>query len=555
MMQLSSLGDWRYSLGKLLYRSPIYGISLGGKAPDDLVLVPPDPWPGDAARGGAILRGEFRFADETVRGNRVAWQAVGTGDAWRTALNGFEWLKDLRAVGGDGARRRARSLIEDWIEHHDQWHEHSWRPDVLGRRLYAWLGQHDFFCASADDEFRQRCFASIMRQARHLSRTLPHGVEGEGRIAAIKALAAAGLCVSGHQTWAAQALELLDDELAVQFQPDGGHISRNPTTLFEALRHLVDLRAVLLAARHDVPPALHGAIERAAPMLRMMRHGDGGLALFNGAGEGQGAAIDMLLAQADARGRAPASARQSGFERLVAGRTMVLVDVGMPPDEGTAHAGTLSLEVSIGRERLIVNSGARPDAREPWATAQRATAAHSTLIVGDTNSTELIKPGPAGRAPRQISCKREESVGNLWLDVVHDGYHDNFGLAHRRRLYLAAGGDDLRGEDILSRTGDGTMQAREFVIRFHLHPDVEASLAGDGNVVVLALPGGAKWRLRATGGTMSLSESVYLGAPERMRRSQQVVLGGEILAEGETVAEVKWALGRLEDGAPGAGLS
>lgn len=546
-MRLSSLDDWRYSLGKILYRSPFYGISLGGGAPDGLIMVPPDPWPGDAARGGPILRGEFRFADETVRGDRVAWQPVGTSDAWRTALNGFEWLKDLRAVGGDTARRRARTLISDWIERHDRWHEHSWRPDVLGRRLYAWLGQHDFFCASADDEFRKRCFASIVRQARHLSRTLSHGAAGEGRIASIKALAAAGLCVPGHQAWPQQALEALDDELTAQILPDGGHVSRNPATLMEVLRHLVDLRGVLLAAGHNVPPALHGAIERVAPMLRMMRHGDGGLALFNGSYEGHSAAIDMLLARANARGQPPASALQSGFERLVAGRTMVLVDVGEPSDHETAHAGTLSFEVSVRRERMIVNSGARSGAREPWATAQRASAAHSTLIVDDTNSTDFTESGPDRRVSRQISCGRESSVGNIWLDAAHDGYQANFGLEHRRRLYLAANGDDLRGEDILSRNGDGTLRAREFVIRFHLHPDVNATLAGDGSLAILSLPGGEKWRLRATGATMSLGETVYLGATERMMRSQQVVLGGQIVTEGETVAEVKWALGRLDD--------
>jgi len=278
-----------------------------------------------------------------------------------------------------------------------------------------------------------------------------------------------------------------------------------------------------------------------------MRHGDGGLALFNGSCEGHSAAIDMLLARADARGQPSVSARQSGFERLVAGRTIVLVDVGEPSDQGTAHAGTLSFEVSVRRERLIVNSGARPGAREPWATAQRASAAHSTLVIDDTNSTDFTESEPDRRVPRQISCGREAAVGNIWLDAAHDGYQANFGLEHRRRLYLAADGDDLRGEDILSRNGDGALRAREFVIRFHLHPDVNATLAGEGNVVILSLPGGGKWRLRATGATMSLGETVYLGATERMIRSQQVVLGGQILTEGETVAEVKWALGRLDD--------
>ncbi len=544
-MQLRSLGDLRTSLGKLLYGSPIYGMSLAGRAPGELALVPPDPWPGDAAQGGAILGGEFQFFDETVNAERVAWQAVGTSEAWRVALNGFEWLKDLRAVGGDAARRRARTLIDDWIEHHDNWHELAWRPDVLGRRLYAWLGQHDFFCASADDAFRKRCFASLTRQAKHLSRALPGGAAGEGRIVAIKALAVAGLCVPGHEGWRKQALKLLDDELAGQILPDGGHPSRNPATLMAVLRHLVDLRGALLAGGREVPPMLHAAIERAAPMLRMLRHGDGGLALFNGAGEEQGAAIDMLLTQADARARPPTSAPYAGFERLTANRALVLVDVGPSAAGEAAHAGTLSLEMSVGKERLIVNSGARPGAREPWSTAQRATAAHSTLIVDDTNSTEITSRGR--RAPTFIHCERQEADGAIWLDTAHDGYMANFGLEHRRRLYLAADGDDLRGEDSLHRIGDPATPASQFVIRFHLHPAVTASLARDGGAALLRLPSGAGWRLRATGGTMSLGETVYLGAMDRMRRSEQIVVGGEIDANAAPAAEVRWALTRLEN--------
>ena len=77
-------------------------------------------------------------------------------DAWLAELHGFDWLRDLRAVGGDAARRRARDLVGDWIERQTSWQEIAWRPDVLATRLHAWLGQHDFFCASADDLYRRR---------------------------------------------------------------------------------------------------------------------------------------------------------------------------------------------------------------------------------------------------------------------------------------------------------------------------------------------------------------------------------------------------------------
>ena len=56
-----------------------------------------------------------------------------------------------------------------------------------------------------------------------------------------------------------------------------------------------------------------------------------------------------------------------------------------------AHAGTLSFEMSVGRDRLIVNCGAAPAAEADWRDALRATAAHSTLVPADTNKIGPLK--------------------------------------------------------------------------------------------------------------------------------------------------------------------
>src|SRR4029077_3349712 len=101
------------------------------------------------------------------------------------------------------------------------------------------------------------------------------------------------------------------------------------------------------------------------------------------------------------------------------------------------------------------------------------------------------------------------------LPPSHDGYLPVFGLTHARQLFIAADGEDLRGEDRL--TGPA---GRSFVIRFHLHPQVQASLTQDGSAALLRLASGTGWRLRAQGAVMSLGESVYLGAGET-RKSQQ----------------------------------
>ena len=545
-MSIALLESWHYNATKLLYSTPGYHYSLIARAPHDLNIVPPDAWPGNAERGATILNGEFSFFGESVRGGLLTWRPSEMSNAWLAELHGFDWLRDLRALGGDGPRRKARALVEDWLLKQSSWHDIAWRPDVIGSRLYSWLGQHDFFCASADDEYQHNYLVSLVRQAKHLSRALPHGVNRDDMILATKGLLAAGLSISGHESWVSQGLKLLERACTKQILADGGHISRNPTTQAHVLRHLVDIRSSLLAAQREVPGFLMAAIESTAPFLRMLRHNDGGPALFNGAKETPGWLIDMLLVQANSRGRAPTSAPHSGFERIVANRTTIIMDTGSPSDN-KSHASTLAIEMSNGRERIIVNCGARAGASASWSQVQRSTAAHSTMVVDDTNSSDILNGKKYSRRPSKVVIDRKETNGNVWISSSHDGYVPILGVTHQRRLYVDKSGDDVRGEDTIFLDGYGKRQPRGYAIRFHLHPSVQVSLVQNGNTALLRPPSGIGWRLIAEGGILSLSESIYLGSNDEIRRSEQIVVSGvfDPPDKNGAISRVVWALKKV----------
>lgn len=273
-------------------------------------------------------------------------------------------------------------------------------------------------------------------------------------------------------------------------------------------------------------------------MLRLFRHGDRRLALFNDSVEEDGVLIDLVLTQSETRGRALAHAPDSGFERLQANKSLIIVDAGTRPPPGFdmhAHAGALSFELSHGRERIIVNCGAYRGPRSNWTRVGRASAAHSVLVVADTNATEVREDNATNRAPMTVSCERAEHEGQQWISATHDGYRERFGIIYTRELFLTPDGDDLRGEDRLVGRPGAT-----FAVRFHLHPSVEASLAEGGSVALLRLPSGSRWRLRAAGAEMSFGESIYLGSGEA-RKTQQVVLSGTAAPGGTTV---RWAMRR-----------
>jgi len=304
------------------------------------------------------------------------------------------------------------------------------------------------------------------------------------------------------------------------------------------LRDLIDTRAALRAGHIEVPAPLQDAIDRMAPMLRFFRHGDRKLALFNSSIEEDGILVDLVLTRSETKGRAPMQAPLSGYQRMHAGHSTLLIDIGKPPPHGfdeMAHAGPLSFEMSQGRERIIVNCGGYRGAHRTWRQVARSTAAHSVLVLADTNSVEIADDGTIGGAPANIRCERAEDDGAQWMAVSHDGYRQRFGLSYARELYLAADGDDLRGEDKLTgRSGTA------FAVRFHLHPSVEPQLVQEGSAVLLRLPSGLVWRLRATGAELSLAESIYLGSGE-LQKTQQIVLSGTTDGNG---ASVRWAIRR-----------
>ncbi len=530
------------TLWQIIADHPVLAVFFGPKTPDRLAVTPPDPWGGSAASGRQIVAGKFNFAGQSFQGDPAPWKPDGANPDFLSALHGFEWLRDLRSLGGDAARLAARGLVRDWLQHHKRWDAVAWRPDIVGTRLASWIGLHDFFLGSADDGYRQTVFAAIQKQSRYLGRALPGNVKGAALIAALRGWIYSCLALPQQQTRLFQALTLLHDELRAQILPDGGHIERNPSTHAQVLCHLIDIRAALRGAGLAVPDILHATIHAMAPILRFYRHGDGALTLFNGASEGDVQRFEMILQQAHAAGKTAASAPHTGYERLNLGRSLVLFDVGTPPENFYAaqiHAAPLAFEFSVARERVVVNCGHAGSLSKlnPMGFALRQTAAHSALTVANTNAVGLRPDGGIVRAPKTIHLHEESTREQMLVAATHDGYHTALGVLHTRQLYLGDGGEDFRGQDTLVGTA-----GHPFAIRFHLHPDVRASLTGNNAAVLLRLRSGAGWRFRCSGAQLSLEESLYHPQPgEASKSTMQIVLTGHS-TDRETV--VKWSFKR-----------
>lgn len=540
----------------------LYRQTLRALVPERVVLKPIEVRPGRADRAEQLFQGRWYLPGARVRIEAASspFVAVVPNSTWMEELHGFSWLRHFSAAGNDAARAYVRSLMMEWLARCGRWDPDAWQPQVTGRRLMSWLANAPLVIEGAGPIYRSQLLASMAQQLLHLSRTSHFGPLGEPRLTAAIGMTVASLCLPDRNTLIARGLARVSAELATQILPDGGHISRNPKAQFSILSDLVVLRDALVRRGHPVPKPVQDAIDRMMPMLRFFRHGDGRLTLFNGATEGADGAIDATLEFDDTRGKPFGHAPHSGYQRLAAGPSVIVVDTGVPPPGALSHethAGSLSFEMSTGRARLIVNCGATQILGSEWESVSRSTAAHSTLVIEDTSSARLIRSPLArkffgGRVmwgPAHVTTRRNESGDGTWIEASHDGYARLFGLIHRRRLFLSKSGEDFRGEDLVETIAGRRSRknkALPFAVRFHLHPDARVSLAHDRMSVLVLLPNGDGWQFRAkvAGGPseLGIEESVYLGSGDAARRSEQIVVNGEIF-RGE--ARINWAWRRL----------
>ena len=490
--------------------------------PDAPALSLRDPWPGDPARGARLVMAEMEFGGAVLPVNHDIFASTpGATRLLRAHLHGFTWLRDLRALGTDAARSRARAMVLDFVDTPKP-EPIAYAPDVVGARLASWLGHYDFFAASADDEFRQALMSRLVQDSRTLSAGLPAEFLDGRALTALKGLAATCIALPDHVQYLPRVIKFLVPELARQFHADGCHIERSPAAHLLALQDLTEIRALMQAGGKTPPTELLTIIEHAAAAMRAMRHGDGGLALFNGSKEELPNLIDLVLAQAGRARGTLAHLKSCGLFRIAAAKSVLFMDAGIPAAPGMdrfAHAGTLGFEFSFGKDRLIVNCGAAPALAGEWASALRGTAAHSTLTIADTSSAE-VKDTSLGRRPLNVNVARQDGGGIAWIEANHDGWKQVFGAIHHRRLGLSENGEELQGEDAIEAD-----TAQPFNVRFHLHPNVTASLAQDDETVLLRTPSGLGFRLKAEGAVPRIERSVYFGQSEP-RRAEQIVLPG-----------------------------
>jgi uncharacterized heparinase superfamily protein len=518
----------------LTWRTPLHNIRLTGKLPLRLLAVPKDELPADIARGKALRMGNFHFQGLEQPLHNIDYARLPLPPAMLDYIHRFDWLRDLAAATNlaDGAPLAA-TVTENWLINNTvKIREPAWRVDNCAWRMLNMAAYCPLILSSSDPIYRSRVLNHFARNARHLDRGTAKAASLYARLSGWAGVTAASLLLPEGKARRVVGEAGLADAIDLCVFEDGGVVSRSPVQLMDLIALLSLLRQCYVACNEAIPAFLQEALSRSVPALLGLTHSDGGLGAWQGSAQVSAAKIAALISASGVRARPTRQALDWGYQRVSAGKAVMLLDAGPPPLAKQSAAGcasTLAFELSHENQRIIVNCGGSSllGASIPASLARglRTTAAHSTLCVNDTNSTAILPGGQLGKGVTEVGLERRDLDNATRIEASHDGYAKAFGLAHTRTLILRSDGLELRGEDTLApHPGSKVKDNVQIAIRFHLGKNIELTEGDNKQAVILRLGDGTSWLFVAGGGEVQVDDSIWVDGEGRPHPSQQLVI-------------------------------
>ena len=474
------------------------------------------PWSAPVQRQRSMTdSARFDLLGDTRDLEQTGWDDPGVDKLWRYHLHYFD---DLNAAAAPDRAEWHRALMTRWLRENPPGRGTGWEPYPTSLRIVNWIKW-----ALGGRQLSAECLHSLAVQARWLSRRLEKHLLGNHLFANAKALLFAGAFFDGAEAraWRETGARILRDQLDEQFLADGGQFELTPMYHALALEDLLDLTNLAAAF-----PGVIGApvadtewrarVHRARAWLLTMCHPDGEISFFNDAAIGTApspAELDAYAARLSLPTAAPHTRpltllANSGYARLERGDAVALLDVaevGPAYLPAHAHADTLSFELSLFGQRVLVNSGTSVYGTGSERERQRGTAAHTTVVLDGANSSEVWAGFRVARRAHPVDLTSGTLAEGTTVECAHDGYRRLRGRpVHRRRWTMH--------EQALTITDHVAGSFRTAEARFHLHPEIralDAGVHGETWRAELGLAGGRSATVEVRGARVRLEPATW----------------------------------------------
>ena len=375
----------------------------------------------------------FTFLNKSYSLSKIKWGKSNdtVSQLWRYNQHYFDYLNSIKS-----SQRKVlhKKILKCWINENKIGKGVGWHSYPTSLRIVNWIKWQ-----LLDNTLSDNCIQSLALQARWLSKRIEWHILGNHLFSNAKALVFAGLFFSNKESsrWLKKGLKIINNELEEQVLNDGGNFELSPMYHAIFLEDLLDL----INISKSYPNVLQTEIvnkwikvtKKMFFWLEAMNHPDGDISFFNDATLEIAPKFDELKNYAQKlnvnyipkKFNKITHMSDSGYIRISLNNVFGLLDVAkIGPDyiPSHAHADTLSFEISLFGQRMLVNSGVSEYGFSSVRQYERSTKAHNTVVVDNENSSDVWSGFRVGRRAYPFGLEIEESENLVNITCAHDGY-------------------------------------------------------------------------------------------------------------------------------------
>ena len=437
----------------------------------------------------------FRFLNHVSFINTDSWNIEKKDKLWEYNLHYFNYINTKEYL----LIYKNNSLFKKWIYANPPFYGVGWDRYPTSIRIVNWIKW-----ILSGNQLDNTELRSLYIQSRWLFKNPERHLLGNHFFSNLKALMFSGCIFNSSEAkqWLHWSLKKLNIQLKEQILQDGGHFERSPMYHALFLEDVLDLINLSNTFKTIDKKTLNNLNVLAGNMLHWlynMIHPDKAFSFFNDCSLGIAPSFQNLLKYANTLNlnlshlsqnnnnnkKRITHLKNSGYIRLESKNAVAILDVApLGPDYLPAHghADTLSFELSVFGERIIVNGGTSCYGNSETRLKERQTSSHSTVEVNNKDSSEVWGGFRVAKRAYPKNLIIKETVNEMNISCSHTGYaKEGKGVWHIRNWKMKDNEieiiDHIKGEYITASS------------RLIFHPNLFITKKNNSNFEILLMSG------------------------------------------------------------------
>jgi len=453
-------------------------------------------------------------------------------------IHSFDFLNFSNKLGGKIGINLSKDSIFNWFKINKYKLNFPWSGDLTSKRFINLLYNYEYINSSSKRNERKNLDLIIFFHLQRILFDFNSKKISEITSYDIKAYLLSSLIINKLNDKKINYIKFIIEKNIDRL---GMHKSYNLLEHSKFINNLNEIKNIFLFYKFNKSNLLDDTILKMTSILNQYFHIDASLPLFNGSNNIYTKTIYNSLNKDNYLIKRKFTNFENGIAFYEDKNKKIFFDVVQPTKDkinSNLSAGTLSIELSGHGEKIFTNCGASESyGKNPEYL--RYSAAHSTIILQNTNISEIKEDNPHIKFPQSVVFRKEIKNNEEILEGSHNGYLKKFNKIVKRKLIIPKNKNKLVGEDSFISYKD-INERLIFHIRFHLADEMSYNFTNSKKNLILKTKLNNIWLFKSD--TELVVEDSILVDNNQTKPIKQIVLKG-IITENKIVK--KWSLEKI----------